>query len=230
MPYKADVNDTTHYCLATIDVPAENAEAFNGQLTKVKPLFRDNEWSLRLNLQADLPHASSMHGARGHSHFLHVWAIPNFDSLIAVMYAAADNEDYVDLEKLVVGERQNLGLGLPYDPMRTNPEDMPPKSHCYLLEELQMVRSPTLLNDFLISMNYAKAQMKEYGWNLHCAMNYSTGTISRYAHLWGVPLEDREEGLRAYLDPKSDWGKQHSLAISSWERSWWIPVARNGGG
>lgn len=228
MTYKADLNDTTHYCLANIDVPAENAEKFNEQLAKVKHIFRENEWHLRLNLQAEAARPSELQGRRTLSRFLHLWAIPNFDSLISVMFAAADSDEYVALEQLVEREKQNLGLGLPYDPMKMNADDLPPKSECYLLERLQMVRSPELQNKFHISMNTAKARMKKHGWNLNYAMNYSTGTISRYAHLWGMPLEDRGEGLSAYLDPETEWAKEFTTAIPSWERSWWMPVARNG--
>ena len=213
--------ETSHYCLARINVPPDNEEAFHDALDKVRPFFRKHNWTMRLNLRPD-PLLASVGGSSVPNQYLHLWTIPNFDSLIEVMFAAADTEDYVELEKLVVGERQELALGLIYDPawMDGTPAAFP----CYLLEQLEMVRSPARQNDFHIAMNFAKAKMKDEGWELCYAMNYSTGTISRYGHLWGVPRENREEGLKAYLHPKRKWASKFAAGVQSWDRSWWNPV------
>ncbi|MGC4067139.1 MAG: hypothetical protein QM784_21365 [Polyangiaceae bacterium] len=223
MPPKRTANDTDHYCLARIDVPQENAEAFNEALVKVKPLFREHDWNLRLNLRPD-PVMSSSGGSSLPIQFLHLWTIPNFDSLVSVMYAAADSEDYVDLLKLVVAERQDLTLGLPYDPGWM--DETPNKSPCYLLEEVELARAPSLRLSFDIAMNYAKAGMAKSDWQLCYGMNYSTGTINRYVHVWGMPRGKREEGLKDYLDPDSSWAKDYAAAVQYSERSWWIPVRK----
>jgi hypothetical protein len=221
---KRTANDTDHYCLARIDVPPENADEFNEALSKVRPLFREKDWTLRLNLRPD-PVMSSSGGSSLPIQFLHLWTIPNFDSLVSVMYAAADTEDYVDLLKLVVGERQDLTLGLPYDPGWM--DETPAKSPCYLLEEVELVRKPSLRLAFDIAMNTAKARMaKNADWQLCYAMNFSTGTINRYVHLWGAPRANREESLKEYLDPDSEWAKEYGAAVQYSERSWWIPVRK----
>ncbi|MBN2191681.1 MAG: hypothetical protein JW751_02600 [Polyangiaceae bacterium] len=227
---KSEYNDT-HYCLAFIDVRTRKAQEFEEHLAKTTALFNEQGWTMQLDLELDefavcIGGASWAHPTK----YLHLWKMENLDSLLRVMATAADNADYAELDQLVRGEEQNLAVGAPYDPLRRQGTRRPRKFDYYLLEELDMTRSRVARLTFRTAMNHAKLAMKKaYGWKLCYALIFATGTINRYAHVWGVPRQTRDEAVKFYRRLHDDgadltWRKPYQAAVKTWEQSWWFPA------
>ena len=212
--------------MVKLSVPSENRARFGGLMGEVMPVFEDNDWRLIHHLTLDKSAASVGGSSSTHpDHYYHLWEIPDFDSLTGVMNLAADTQAYVELDGLVASEVQNVGVSAYYDPASATLPDTEGDFEFYLLEELDMVRDPAVVNEFAVAMNTTVIKMKTaFGWRLQHAMIGSTGQTNRWVHLWGVPKGDQDAAVRYYRESPEGWSEAYRRAVQTWRQSRWLPV------
>jgi hypothetical protein len=190
-------------CVATIEVPAGDADRYDELVCGAKVVFTQHGWKLLESAQRAVTFDTSGAPAGITRTVLHAWGIPSLNSLVNVMASAADNEQYVEAQQLTLRETQNLYMPL----LWADPIGLPstPVS-LYMLEELNVVNSIEARTEFTSYMSTAIYQMNEnYGWKILLAGNACTGAINHYVHFWGMSsdtatLEQEIQGYRA--DPR----------------------------
>lgn len=151
-------------CLATIDVPASDADRYDELVCGAKGVFTQHGWNLLESAQRAVTFEPSGAPAGTTKTVLHAWGIPSLNSLVNVMASAADNEQYVEAQQLTLRETQNLYMPL----LWADPIGLPstPVS-LYMLEELNIVNSIEARTELTSYMSTAIYQMNErYGWKI----------------------------------------------------------------
>ncbi|GEM_PF-5961878 len=217
---------TNYRCLAEIDLPLANLEKYEATLYLARDVFLRNGWDIELNLLYNQwspgSNADPVIEAKAQGTTLHLWSIPDFDSLAMVMALAADNSHYVDSEQLIDGERQNLYTILPYDPAFLNPELPLPKAKHYMLECLHLGRAPGPRSDLLFRMSHAVVEMdSKFGWKLAFAGNAATGVIDQYINIWAMDTISDEAEVY-YRKGPNPWSEAWSKAVTSVDVRWWL--------
>ena len=152
---------------------------------------------------------------------LHLWSIPDFNSLNKVMRDAADARYYVAAQALTVSETQNLYTTLNWDsPIGLPPPNPNDPKKFYILETLHVHNNVRARYDFAKYMGEAVYTMyTNYGWNIQFAGNAATGVIDHYVNIWEIA--DRENFLGALMKYRSD--KHFTNAVIRVSTSMWAP-------
>ena len=200
-------------CLATMGVPADQVGNYDQLLCQSTSIFKT--WRLLVSGQkaAQFDAIGAPPGLV--RQLLHLWSIPNFDSLPQVMARAADDPSYVKAAALTVHEMQNLYVALRWN----DPIALPEKPIAYyMMETLEMADSVDARNNFANYMSNAVYQMNEdYGWTILFAGNAATGIIDEYVNIWGVAdLTKLEPAITAYRGAASWAAGVARVATSLW--------------
>ncbi len=211
-------DDSGYRCLATIEVPADDADRYDELVCEAKIVFTQHGWKLLESAQRAAIFDTNGAPPGITRTLLHAWGIPSLNSLVDVMATAADNGQYVDAQQLTLRETQNLYMPL----LWADPIGLPgtPVS-LYMLEELSIVNSIEARTEFANYMSTAVYQMNEkFGWKILLAGNACTGVIDRYVHFWGMSSDTAklEEAIKEYrADPR--W----TAAVDHVTTSMWTP-------
>jgi hypothetical protein len=202
-------------CVATVKLPADQAELYDKLICEAASVFKDRNWHLLIPGQkADIYDTTGAPPGLVRL-FLNVWQIPDFDTLPQVMAYAADNPSYVKAQQMTFNETQNLYVTLRWD----NPigiTDIP--IGFYMMETLQIVNDITARNDFASYMDNAVYEMySKYGWRIVFAGNATTGLINEYVNIWGMADTTKlEEAIGVYRA-----GAKWAAAVSRVTTSLW---------
>jgi hypothetical protein len=200
-----------------MELPAGQVDAYDELLCKAAPVFTDRDW--RLLISGEKAALFDTLGAPPglQRRLLHVWSIPDFNSLPQVMAYAADDESYVQAQEMTINEMQNLYTALLWD----SPIGLPdtPVSY-YMMETLQMVNAVQARGEFATYMNQAVYSMNaKYGWKILMAGNAATGLIDQYVNLWGMADTTKlEAAIKEYRS-----GASWVAAVTHVATSLWIP-------
>lgn len=200
-----------------IEVPADKATLYDQLICKAASIFKTHDW--RLLVAAEKSALCDATGAPPGllRTLLHVWAIPDFDSLPQVMAYAADDPSYVKAQALTVGEMQNLYTVLRWDSPIGLP-DTPVKY--YMMESLHMVNSGQAREDFASYMDNAVYKMSSsYGWKILFAGNATTGVINEYVNVWGMADTTNLEAAITEYRSNTSW----AAAVARVTTSMWAP-------
>ena len=196
------VAHTIYRSMATIEVPADQADLYDQMLCESASVFKDRDWHLLVPGQKAAIFDTGGTPPGLVRKLLHLWSIPDFDTLPTVMVYAADDPNYVKAQALTSGEMQNLYSTLRWDNPRGLP-DIP--IGFYMMETLHVVNGMQARTDFASCMDYAVYRMNEdHGWRIVFAGNAATGVINEYVHIWAmVDSADLEQEITAYRsDPR----------------------------
>lgn len=204
-------------CLAIVDIPTNKADQYDKLICDAAGVFKAHGWQLLIPAQRAALYDTTGAPPGLLRQLLHVWAIPNFDTLPEVMAYAADDPAYVAAQEMTVGEYQNL-----YTTLRWNaPIGLPDTPvNFYMMETLHMVNGDQVRDDFANYMDTAVYQMNEtYGWKILFAGNATTGVINEYVNVWGMADITKLEGAIAAYRGGAKW----AAAVSRVSTSLWTP-------
>src|SRR5689334_9451863 len=103
-------------CVAGMDVPTELVDQYDKLVSESgADVFTRYGWVLTLSAENIAVYNTSGAPPGLSRRLLHVWTIPNFDTLQHVMAQAADNADYVKAQQMTINELQNLYVKLIWD-------------------------------------------------------------------------------------------------------------------
>jgi hypothetical protein len=207
-------------CVAVMDIPADKVDEYD-QLVAASgaDVFTRYRWRLTLSGENTAVFNTNGKPPGLQRRLLHVWTIPNFDSLQHVMAQAADNADYVKAQLLAIDELQNLHVKLLWD----SPIGLDEKPiNFYLVEVLHVVSGLEQRTALTNYMNRAVYDMSNvYGWTILFAGNQSTGLINEYVNIWGIgDTKNLEAAINKYRSEPA-W----SAAVSRVTTSLWTPRA-----
>jgi len=200
-----------------MDLPAGKVDAYDQLLCKAAPVFTDRDWRLLISGQKAALFDTLGAPPGLQRKLLHVWSIPDFDSLSQVMAYAADDPSYVKAQQMTIDELQNLYVALRWD----SPIGLPdtPVSY-YMMETLQMVNAVRARDDFANYMDDAVYSMNtKYGWKILLAGNAATGIIDQYVNLWGMADTTKLEAAINEYRSHASW----TAAVSRVMTSLWTP-------
>jgi hypothetical protein len=213
----AEESAAGYMCLATMDVPTDQADLYDQLLCEAASIFKTHDWRLLVSAQKAAQYDVIGTPPGLVRKLLHLWSIPSFDSLPQVMAYAADNPSYVKAQALTIDEMQNLYVALRWN----DPIDLPDTPVAfYMMETLQMADSVGARESFANYMGNAVYQMNtSYGWKILFAGNAATGIIDQYVNIWGMADSTKlEAAITAYRGAAS-W----SAAVVRVSTSMWTP-------
>jgi hypothetical protein len=206
------VAHTIYRCLATIEVPADQAALYDQLICEASSVFTDRKWHLLVPGQKAAIFDTGGKPPGLVRKLLHLWSIPDFNTLPSVMDYAADDPNYVKAQALTCGEMQNLYTTLRWD----NPLGLPDiPIGFYMMETLRIVNNVQARADFAAYMDTAVYKMNDtHGWRIVFAGNVATGVIDEYTHIWAMSERgDLEQAITTYRsEPR--W-----LAAVSWAQT-----------
>jgi hypothetical protein len=205
---------TDYRCLATIELPAEDVDRYDQLLCQATSVFTRQRWHLLLSAEKAAVFDTFGVPPGLKRKRLHVWSIPNFDSLPEVMAYAADDPSYVKAQQLTLDEIQNLYVVLRWDSPIGLPET---PVNFYMMESLQMVNGVQPRETFATYMDNAVYKMNtKYGWKIVFAGNAATGVIDQYVNIWGMAdITKLEQAIKEYRGDPS-WAAVTHVWTSLW--------------
>lgn len=214
----AEASRSDYRCLAMIEVPTSQVDLYYQLLYKARSVFVNNEWHLLAPAQKTAIFDASGAPPGLLRRLLHVWEIPDFNSLTQVMADAADNEDYVKAQALTTSEAQNLYVTLTWD-SPIGPKKWP--INFYLMETLRVVNDTAVRKDLEHYMGNAIYLMnsEEYKWTIVFAGNATTGAIDEYVNVWGIGTTDAtqlEAAITHYRNNASWTAAVHRVTTTLW--------------
>jgi hypothetical protein len=199
-----------------MEVPTEQVEQYDQLLCKATGVFTKRDWRLLLSAEKASLFETTGPPPGLKRRLLHLWSIPDFNSLTDVMAYAADDPNYVQAQLITLNEGQNLFIALRWD----SPIGLPDTPvNFYMMETLQMINGVTPRDTFAQYMDNAVYKMNQaYGWKILFAGNASTGLIDQYVNIWGMAdITKLEHAINEYRSDPS-W-----TAVTNVSTSLWIP-------